>query len=367
MAVQAMHEGAYDFIEKPFEPERIIDILRRALEKRALVLENRMLKQNLTVAAGLDARLVGSSESMLFLKKEIADVAPSTAAVMLVGETGTGKEMVARSIHDLSKRQTGPFCAVNCAAIPTQIAESELFGHARGAFTGAERQRTGRLEAAKGGTLFLDEVTSMPMEVQVKLLRAIQEKEIVPVGSNTIRSVDFRLISATNEDPLKAMGQGRLREDLYYRLNTVEIIVPPLRNRKEDIPLLFSLFMERAAETYDREIELPGPKIFAALIGHQWPGNVRELKSAAERYVLYGSDAWERLLKSLVRQDGSDPASGTSLSEQIHFFERQIIKDTIKRHRGNIKAVINELNLPRRTLNEKMAKYGLSRADLSDE
>jgi two-component system C4-dicarboxylate transport response regulator DctD len=366
-AVQAMREGVYDLIEKPFDPERIIDVLRRALEKRALVLENRDLKRTRTALAGLDARLVGSSKAMLALKQEIIDIAASEAAVMLIGETGTGKELVARCIHDLSGYRNGPFCAVNCAAIPAQMAESELFGHERGAFTGADRQRIGRLEAAQGGTVLLDEITSMPMEMQGKLLRAIQEKEIIRVGSNITIPVAIRLISATNEDPLNAIRQGRLREDLYYRLNTVELRMPVLRDRKEDIALLFSLFLERAAETYDREIVPLAPQVHMALMGHRWPGNVRELKNAAERYVLFSTNAGERLLRSLSRQDENESSSDTTLAEQVRLFERQIIKDTLKRQKGNMKAVMSELDLPRRTLNEKMTKYGLSRDDCFDE
>ncbi len=286
MAVNAIRAGAYDFIEKPLVPELFLDVIRRALEKRALILENRLLKSNLTAAAGLDARLVGSSRAMLELKREIREIAPSDATVMLIGETGTGKEVVARGIHELSKRSSGPFCAVNCAAIPGQLADSELFGHERGSFTGADRARIGRLEAARGGTLLFDEITSMPLEIQGKLLRAIQEREVVPVGANLPRPIDFRIISATNDDPLRAVQQGKLREDLYYRINTVELYVPRLKERKEDIPLLFELFLERAAELYDREIALPTPQFYAELLKYPWPGNVRELKSIAERYVL---------------------------------------------------------------------------------
>jgi len=367
MAVSAIRAGAYDFIEKPLVPDLFLDVIRRALEKRALILENRLLKRNLAAAAGLDARLVGSSRAMLELKKEILDVAPSDATIMLIGETGTGKEMVARGIHELSKRNTGPFCAVNCAAIPGQLADSELFGHERGSFTGADRQRIGRLEAARGGTLLLDEITSMPLEVQGKLLRAIQEREIVPVGANTARPVDFRLISATNEDPLHAVQQGKLREDLYYRINTVELYVPPLRERKEDIPLLFELFLERAAELYDRDTELPTSQFYAELLKYPWPGNVRELKSTAERYALYGRSARDRVLRSLCRGELHEIYPHTGLVEQVALFERQIIKAALKRHKGNIKAVMDDLGLARRTLNEKMARHGLSRIESVDE
>jgi two-component system C4-dicarboxylate transport response regulator DctD len=361
MAVEAIRDGAYDFIEKPFDPDRILEVVRRALEKRRLVLENRLLKSDLAAAEGLDARLVGSSPAMRALKREIVNIAPTDASVLLVGETGTGKDVAARCLHDLSLRRGRTFMAVNCAAIPTQIAESEFFGHQRGAFTGAQRQRIGRLEAAKGGTLFLDEITSMPLEIQGKMLRALQDKEITPVGSNSPRPVDFRLLSASNHDPMQAIVKGQLREDLYYRLNTVELTIPPLRERREDIPLLFSLFLERAAETFGREVEPPDSRGMAALMAHDWPGNVRELKNMAERYVLSGLAAGERLSRLLAgRQEASLDAS---LGDHVAWFERQLIAEAIKRHQGNMKAVMADLGLPRRTLNEKMVKFGLSRSN----
>ncbi len=362
MAVEAIRAGAYDFIEKPFEPERILDLVHRALEKRRLVLENRQLRRDLEAAEGLDARLVGSSPAMRALKREIVNIAPTTASVLLVGETGTGKEVVARCLHELSPRRSHPFVAVNCAAIPPQLAESELFGHERGAFTGAVRPRVGKLEAASGGTLFLDEITSMPLDIQGKLLRALQDREIFSVGSNKPRPVDFRLVSAANEAPREAIQAGRLREDLYYRLGTVEFFVPPLRERKQDVPLLFSLFLDRAAITYDREASPPGPELMMAMMRYDWPGNVRELKNLAERHALSSLSA-AAMLPGFDTSGGLEPATpGASLSDQVQLFERHLIKDAIKRHKGDMKKVMAELGLPRRTLNEKMAKYNLERS-----
>jgi two-component system C4-dicarboxylate transport response regulator DctD len=362
MAVEAMRAGAYDFMEKPFESEAILEVTGRALEKRRLVLDNRELRLDLAAAEGLDARLVGSSPAMRALKREIVNIAPTVASVLLVGETGAGKEVVARCLHELSPRRARPFLALNCAAIPPQLAESELFGHERGAFTGAVRSYRGKLEAAAGGTLFLDEITSMPLEVQGKLLRALQDREVLPVGSNTPRTVEFRLISAANEDPREAIAKGRLRADLYYRLSTLELAIPPLRQRGQDLPLLFSLFLDRAASTYDREVQPPGPEFMASLLRHTWPGNVRELKNLAERYAL--SSRPEALPPTGVGAgDMAGPAAASaSLAEQVQHFERQIIKDALKRHHGDIKAVMDDLGLPRRTLNEKMAKFGLSRS-----
>lgn len=367
MAVEAMRAGAYDFVEKPFEPERILDVARRALEKRRLVLDNRELRLDLAAAEGLDARLVGSSPVMRALKREIVNIAPTVASVLLWGETGTGKEVVARCLHELSPRRSRPFMALNCAAMPPQLAESELFGHERGAFTGAVRPHRGRLEAAAGGTLFLDEITSMPLEVQGKLLRALQDREILAVGSNTPRPVEFRLISAANEDAQEAIAKGRLRADLYYRLSTVELAIAPLRERGQDVRLLFSLFLDRAASTFDREVQPPGPEFMAALLRQRWPGNVRELKNLAERYALSRRPEALPLPGLPAPPDRAPAASGASLAEQVQHFERHIIKDAIKRHQGDMKAVMEELGLPRRTLNEKMAKFGLSRSSNPDQ
>ncbi len=363
MAVEAIQSGTYDFLEKPFEPERLLDSVQRAIEKRTLVMENRELRTRLNAAEGLDARLVGTNPRMRALKKQIMGLAPTPANIMIIGETGTGKEVVARCLHDWSHRKDQPFMAVNCAAIPASMAESELFGHEAGAFTGAGQRRHGKLEAAAGGSLFLDELSSMPMEVQGKLLRALEEKQITRLGSNTSRPLDFRLITAMNTAPAKAMENQTLRQDLYYRLNTMELTIPALRERKEDISILFSLFLERAAELYDCHPDMPGPAGYSALMAHDWPGNVRQLKSIAERYVLSNLAREERLSKLLAPELGQGPLNGTALPEQVRLFERHLIKDALKRHAGQITNVLTELGIPRRTLNEKMAKYGLTRGN----
>lgn len=361
MAVEAIRGGAYDFVEKPFDPERIVETIKRALEKRHLVMENRQLKKALADNEGIDSRLVGGSRPMRALKREIADIAPTIANVLILGETGTGKEVIARSIHTLSERRKGPYLALNCAAIPVNMAESELFGHTSGAFTGAQGKRMGKLEAANDGTLFLDELSSMPLDVQGKLLRALECKEITPLGGNTPRPVQFRLISAMNEAPRKAIDEGRLREDLYFRLNTVELLVPPLRDRREDIPMLFSFFLERAADTYGRTVEPPSPQSLALMMSHKWPGNVRELKSLSERYVLSSLPIDERIPKLLSGKVVDRRESAVALRDQVNFFERHLIMESLARHHGNIKDVIADLRVPRRTLNEKMAKYGIKR------
>jgi len=363
MAVRAIQDGAYDFVEKPFDPEQIIETVKRALEKRRLILENRGLKRALEGCSGIDSRLVGTSPAMLALKKEINNVAPTIANVLIIGETGTGKEVIARSIHNLSRLKDGPYMALNCAAIPVNMAESELFGHVGGAFTGAQGKRIGKLEAANKGTLFLDELNSMPLDVQGKLLRALELREITPLGSNATRPVDFRLISTMNVSPREAIGNGKLREDLYFRINTVELTVPPLRMRKSDIPLLFSFFLERAADTYGKEADPPGPEGLAAMMAYDWPGNVRELKSLAARYVLSTLPARVRIPKLLSGTTVDRRESTIPLREQISLFERHLIHESILRNKGNIQQVIAELKVPRRTLNEKMAKYNLKRSE----
>ncbi|AMK12774.1 MAG: sigma-54-dependent transcriptional regulator [Pseudodesulfovibrio sp.] len=362
MAVEAIQGGAYDFVEKPFDPEQIVETIKRALEKRRLVLENRQLKMALSGCEGIDSRLVGTSPSMRELKKEITHIAPTIANILIFGETGTGKEVIARAIHTLSTLNKGPYLALNCATIPVSMAESELFGHVSGAFTGASGKRVGKLEAANGGTLFLDELNSMPLDVQGKLLRALEMREIIPLGANTPRPVNFRLISAMNEHPRTAIEEGRLREDLYFRINTVEVNVPPLRERMEDIPLLFSFFLERTADTYGMTAEPLGPESLALLMSHDWPGNVRELKSLAERYILSPLPPNERIARIMPDKAG-DTTPAVGLREQVSLFERHLIQESLTRNGGSIKDVMNDLAVPRRTLNEKMTKYGLKRSE----
>ena len=348
MAVEAIQGGAYDFVEKPFDPEQIVETIKRALEKRRLVLENRQLKMALSGCEGIDSRLVGTSPSMRELKKEITHIAPTIANILIFGETGTGKEVIARAIHTLSTLNKGPYLALNCATIPVSMAESELFGHVSGAFTGASGKRVGKLEAANGGTLFLDELNSMPLDVQGKLLRALEMREIIPLGANTPRPVNFRLISAMNEHPRTAIEEGRLREDLYFRINTVEVNVPPLRERMEDIPLLFSFFLERTADTYGMTAEPLGPESLALLMSHDWPGNVRELKSLAERYILSPLPPNERIARIMPDKAG-DATPAVGLREQVSLFERHLIQESLTRNGGSIKDVMNDLAVPRRT------------------
>lgn len=298
------------------------------------------------------------------------EVGPVDANVLLIGETGTGKEVVARCLHDLSCRRTGPYVPLNCGAIPASLAESELFGHEPGAFTSASHRRIGSLEQAGGGTLFLDEVMAMPLDVQAKLLRAIQEREFSRLGSSDVLQADFRLVAAVNREPQQAIDMDLLREDLYYRFNTVEIRLPPLRERKEDIPMLFVLFTEQAAEAYQREMVYPDADTMAMLLLHDWPGNIRELKNVATRFVLSTLHPRERLTsllghgKERAEENTSDVSmsGGVGLQEQVRIFERSLLQDALRRHSGHVQAVLEELKLARRTFNEKMNRYGLHRS-----
>lgn len=363
MAVEAMKSGAYDFVEKPFEPKDIVESLERAIEKRRLVLENRNLRRQIASRGSLDSRLIGNSMPMRNLKDEIANIAPTEVPVLISGETGTGKELVARAIHDLSDRRDEKFVAVNCAAIPESTAESELFGHEKGAFTGAAGQRIGWIEHAIGGTLFLDEISSMPLALQAKLLRVIEQREVVRLGSNAPVRVDFRLICATNEDLVAAVAQRNFREDLLFRINTFELSIAPLRERQDDVALLFDIFAERAAERFERPYERLSPTLIAQLRAHEWSGNVRELKNMAERYVLLVGSPEERF-KRLFKggfETTTAPTGDLALADQVREFEERIIRDALDRHDGNVKSVMEELDIPRRTLNEKMKKLNIRR------
>ena len=352
MAVEAMREGAYDFLEKPFSPETLISNLRRALEKRQLILENRRLHEQADARTRLDATLLGMSPSLQTLRHHVLELSQLSVNVIIRGETGSGKELVARCLHDFGPRAGKPFVALNCAAIPEHLFEAELFGHESGAFTCAQGKRIGRLEYADGGTVFLDEIESMPMAQQVKLLRVLQDKRLERLGSNQSIDVDLRIIAATKPDLLEEARAGRFREDLAYRLNVAELRLPALRERREDIPLLFNHFARAAAERMGRKAPQVSAARLSQLLSHDWPGNVRELANAAERQAL-----------GLTQPDAQTLAEpgGQSLAAQQEAFEAQCLRASLSRHRGDIKAVLHELQLPRRTLNEKMQRHGLTR------
>ncbi|MCY1482996.1 C4-dicarboxylate transport transcriptional regulatory protein DctD [compost metagenome] len=350
MAVEAMRQGAYDFLEKPFSPQTLLERLQRALDKRRLVLENRRLRETADLRERIDARLLGFSAGMQQLRRQVLELAQTPVNVLIRGETGSGKELVARCLHDFGPRAAQPFVALNCAAIPESLFENELFGHENGAFTGAQGKRIGKIEHADGGSLFLDEIESMPLAQQVKLLRVLQEQRLERLGSNQSIAVDLRVIAATKPDLLEEARAGRFREDLAYRLNVAELRLPPLRERREDIPLLFEHFARGAAERLGRDYRPPSAAELGRLLGHPWPGNVRELANVAERHVL-----------GLGNPASADAPAEQSLAAQVEAFEAQCLRAALARHKGEIKAVMAELQLPRRTLNEKMQRHGLTR------
>ena len=363
-AVRAIKMGAFDFVEKPLSLEKTVLVVRNALRQRTLEVENRALR------AKVDAQhtMVGESYAMGKLRDQVAMAAPTNGRVLIFGENGTGKELVARNIHQLSRRRSGPFVEVNCAAIPEDLIESELFGHVRGAFTGAVADRRGKFEAAHGGTIFLDEIADMSLKTQAKVLRVLQEQVMEAVGGSTRIKVDARVLAATNKDLTSEIRAGRFREDLYFRLNVVPIFVPALREREEDIPLLAEHFMAMLAREYGRR-----PKTFEAdaqiaLRQYVWPGNVRELRNVVERLMIMvpGDRISSRDLSFLDQSlDATEaraaarPSVETPLHEARDRFERDYILRALAAQQGNISRTAEVLGIERSNLYRKMRGFGI--------
>lgn len=357
MAVAALQAGAFDFMTKPYEPDHLAAVLRNAAAQHRL--RRRVGELETRLDDALAGTLVGDAPAMRRLRRLVAELTALPVDVVVRGETGTGKEVVARALHEFGPRRDRPFVAINCAAIPAEMIEGELFGHEAGAFTGARAARVGKFEHADGGTVLLDEVESMPPAVQAKLLRVLQERVVERLGSNRLIPVDIRVVAAVKADLRERVAAGAFREDLFYRLAGVEIEIPPLRDRGDDILLLFGRFAGAAAERLGLDRRSPSPAEVAALLGHGWPGNVRELKAAAERFAmgLSGAGAGDILNPAAT-------ASGGGLAERVAAYERALILAALRETGGSVAAAIELLGLPRRTLNEKMARLGIDRSQV---
>jgi two-component system nitrogen regulation response regulator NtrX len=354
-AVRAVRLGAYDFLEKPLALERVLLTAQKAIERRDLLAEIASMRGR----ADSEAVLLGGSAAMARLRQEIARVAPTDARVLIVGENGTGKELVARALHRGSERADAPFVEVNCAAIPEELIESELFGHVKGSFTGASEDRRGKFEEADGATLFLDEVGDMSPKTQAKVLRALQEGRFTRVGSTRPISSDTRVLSATNKDLQAEIARGAFREDLYFRLAVVPIHVPPLRERAEDIPELARHFLELASARFGMRPKKLSSEALRALAAHRWPGNVRELKNLIERLMIL-TPADEITAEDLPFADGAEGLPPDApLKDAREDFERRYILAALRRHRGNVTRAAEALGLERSNLYRKLKGYGI--------
>jgi len=370
-AVRAIKLGAFDFVEKPLSLDKTVLVVRNALRQRRLEAENRALR------ARVDRQhtMIGESYAVRQLREQVAMAAPTNGRVLVYGENGTGKELVARTIHGQSRRRAGTFVEVNCAAIPEELIESELFGHVRGAFTGAVADRRGKFEVADGGTIFLDEIGDMSIKTQAKVLRVLQEQTMEPVGGTQRIKVDARVVAATNKDLQTEIRAGRFREDLYFRLNVIPIFVPPLRDRKDDIPRLAEHFMAEFAREYGRRIKTFEPDAVAVLEQYAWPGNVRELRNVIERLVIMvPGDTIAAADLSFVGGDGPRRAEKAPAAVErltLHAardrFERDLILRTLDEQQGNMSRTAEVLGVERSNLYRKMRAFGMPRRGEEDE
>jgi two-component system nitrogen regulation response regulator NtrX len=371
-AVRAIKMGAFDFVEKPLSLEKTVLVIRNALHQRRLEQENRALRARVDRTE----TMVGESHAMRQLREQVAMAAPTNGRVLIYGENGTGKELVARTIHNLSRRRNHAFVEVNCAAIPEELIESELFGHVRGAFTGAVADRRGKFEAADGGTIFLDEIGDMSLKTQAKVLRVLQEQTLEAVGGTTRIKVDARVLAATNKDLQAEIRAGQFREDLYFRLNVIPIFVPPLRDRQEDIPLLADHFMAEFAREYGRRVKSFDPAARAVLQQYPWPGNVRELRNVIERLMIMvpgdriaASDLGFLEPSGLpTPQPAAEPGGERlTLHEARDRFERDLILRTLAEQQGNMSRTADALGVERSNLYRKMKAFGIAPARRGEE
>ena len=366
-AVEATKAGAFHFVEKPFEFDALQLLIERALERKTLIEESDTLRRTLQQRTTY-SDIVGRSKQMQNIFEMIEAVAKSDANILIVGESGTGKELIANAIHYNSHRAKGPFVKVNCAALPKELIESELFGHTKGAFTGAARDKEGLIARANGGSLLLDEIAEMPLELQPKLLRALQERVFYRLGSERPVEVDFRLICSTNRNPPEAVRSGLLREDLYYRISTITIEVPPLRSRAEDIQLLADHFLKTFAEKYNKRAQGFAQSAISTMYNYHWPGNVRELESALERAILLSKgENIEASDLPFTATEAPQASGGGNTSEfnvppdmKLEDIEREVIYQTLKRTKGNKQAAATALGIYRPRLYSKIRKYNLT-------
>ncbi len=354
MAIDGMKRGAYHFIEKPVKPNHILNVIKKAARQRSLYLENKHLKQQLNDQSNTLNTLIGTHHTTQLLKQHINNLASANVDVLINGETGSGKEVVAQLLHQQSPRCKHPFVALNCGAIPSELIESELFGHEQGAFTNANKRRIGKIEYANHGTLFLDEIESMPSDVQVKLLRVLQERSIQRLGSNNSIDLDFNVIAASKIDLHKASKTGQFRPDLLYRLDVATIHIPPLRERGDDAILLFHYFAERAAKKYQREFTPSHPMLQQKLLNYDWPGNVRECQNLAEKWILGVQD------QRLQNEHCFNTKHHNSLEEQMNCFERELITKALKANQWKITQTAESLNIPRKKLYLRMQKHNIT-------
>jgi two-component system response regulator HydG len=365
-AVEALKKGAYDYLTKPLDFDELRLAIQRAMDHSQLREENRLLRESLGNHFDMQ-NIIGRGSAMVDLLETVAQVAPSEATVLITGESGTGKELIAGAIHFNSPRKDGPFVKMNCSAVTETLLESELFGHEKGAFTGAHRRKEGRFRQANGGSLFLDEVSEMSLGMQVKLLRALQEREITRVGGETSFRVDVRVIAATNRDLVQEIESGNFREDLYYRLNVVTLTVPPLRDRREDIPLLTQHFLSAFAEKNHKQLKGVTPQAMDRFLKYAWPGNVRELMNAVERAVVLSRSEYlgeQDLPLSIKENERSEDKSvlskdAVSANLPLEDVEKATILSTLESTKGNKSEAARRLGITRKTLHKKLKKYGM--------
>lgn len=380
IAVEAMKKGAYDYLVKPYDLEELRLVTEHALEKLSLVRENQILQEKIRRQEGC-GELIGRSEVMLKIYDMIEKAAKTDINVLIYGDSGTGKELVAQEIHKRSKRSDKKFVATNCAAFPESLIESELFGHEKGAFTGAGEQRKGKMEEANGGTLFLDEIGDMSMNTQAKILRVLQEKTFERLGGNNTIHSDVRFISATNKDLLQEIEEGKFREDLYYRIKVLDIYLPPLRQRGNDIPLLINHFLEIFSRKYNKNMQGITPEAMQKMMSYHWPGNIRQLKNVMEKSVLLAcndtlgmEDLPSEILQSNLCKDQEIlPMSGSTFSFKeakriyVQEFEKQFIIQHLRQYKGNISQTAHALDMPRQSLQQKLKELGINAREAIEE